>query len=132
ATASPSRFRDQFQRHGIGLRPGVRLLIWRHLVGANGELIDLQDLPQPDRALAKRLLKKLANERELNPDCCAAASGAHAIVGVFFSIFQRGLLEIKRGKHTKPTKKDYDSDLMPTTMLLCNTIPKNPTKCPRN
>lgn len=104
ATASPSRFRDQFLRHGIGLRPGVRLLIWRHLVGANGELIDLQDLPQPDRALAKRLLKKLANERELNPDCCAAASGASAIVRMFFSIFQRGLLEFKRGKHTKPTK----------------------------
>lgn len=105
AQASASRFRDQFLSRGIRLQPGVRLLIWRHHVGANGELIDLKDLPQPDRALAKRLMKKLANERELNPDCCAAASGAHAIVRMFFSIFQLGLLEFKRGKHTRATKK---------------------------
>ncbi|MFM1928070.1 MAG: hypothetical protein RIR28_653, partial [Pseudomonadota bacterium] len=80
----------------LALRPGARLLVWKHQAAANGELLSLEALGKTARTRTRQHLVQLANDRELNPDCCVAISEHETIAQIFFSLFLDGIVEFRR------------------------------------
>lgn len=83
------------------LRPGARLLVWKRQAAANGQLLALDALGKAARTLARRQLMRLANSRELNPDCCLAISETETIAQIFLSLFLDGIVEFRRRSSPK-------------------------------
>ncbi|HSG19761.1 MAG TPA: cupin domain-containing protein [Burkholderiaceae bacterium] len=80
----------------LALRPGARLMVWKRQAAANGELLALDALSKAARTVARRTLMALANDRELNPDCCLAISETETIAQIFLSLFLDGTIEFRR------------------------------------
>jgi 50S ribosomal protein L16 3-hydroxylase len=85
----------------LALRPGARLLVWKHQAAANGELLPLDVLGKAERGLARQQLLQLGNGRELNPDCCLAISETETIAQIFLSLFLDGIVEFRRRSSPK-------------------------------
>jgi 50S ribosomal protein L16 3-hydroxylase len=85
----------------LALRPGTRLLVWKHQAAANGELLSLEALGKTARTRARQHLVQLANDRELNPDCCLAISEHETIAQIFLSFFLDGIVEFRRRSSPK-------------------------------
>jgi 50S ribosomal protein L16 3-hydroxylase len=99
---SLTTFRKRLARgQRLALRPGTRLLVWKRQAAANGQLLALDALGKAARTLARRQLLALANDRELNPDCCLAISGNETIAQIFLSLFLDGIVEFRRRSSPK-------------------------------
>jgi hypothetical protein len=85
----------------LALRPGARLMVWKRQAAANGELLALDALGKAARTVARRTLMALANDRELNPDCCLAISENETIAQIFLSLFLDGIVEFRRRSSPK-------------------------------